>query len=278
MIGSGRLACACLDACLATGLPVECVEPEAWAFSALRNACRTLGVEFRQTVDRVELRQSFSGLREPTLVVSAYNSYLFPEAVRRKPNLLIVNYHDALLPRHRGRNAPAWAIFEMDICTGVTWHEIGHEVDRGSAILQEAIDIPAHITALGLTRQTLVLGARTFAEILPSLLGRTYAVAPIPEGHGESYHRGSEIPNEGVLDLGWPVGKAYAFLRALDYGGLPVFPPPRVRVNGADLTIVGYRAPVPAEMAMEDRASTPGENVIVLRDARQTLSVTVRVS
>jgi hypothetical protein len=48
------------------------------------------------------------------------------------------------------------------------------------------------------------------------------------------------MPNGGILDMTWPTHRVSAFLRSLDYGKLPVFPPARVTVAGREHAILGY--------------------------------------
>ena len=57
-------------------------------------------------------------------------------------NKLIINYHNSLLPKHPGRFAEAWSIFEEDKKSGITWHLVVPEVDKGKIILQKDIEFP----------------------------------------------------------------------------------------------------------------------------------------
>lgn len=241
IIGTGRLPCSCLEHCLRLKLNIVGVEPEQQAFSPFKAACSRNNVDYRLLVDKDLLADFFSGIRVPTLVVSAYNIYLFPECVLDNPNLFIVNFHNSLLPRHRGRNAPSWAIFELDRETGITWHKITKRVDSGDVIAQQPIPIDDRMTALELTLRTLEVGAEVFGRILPQLAGGGH-LATTPAGHSDDKpHRAKDVPNGGVLDLGWSVKKISAFLRSMDYGKFGVFPCPRVAILGSNCEIGSYR-------------------------------------
>ena len=240
VIGTGRLACSCLGAVLARTKAVECFEPEESSFSNLRSMCAKNGVAYLCCTDRRILEAELSRRTAPTLVVSAYNSYIFPDRVLANPLLRIVNFHNSILPRHRGRNAPSWSIFEMDRTAGVTWHQVGAEIDRGVIIAQREFLLPGDITGINLTQTTLAVGAQVFEEVIESLLSGDYATHPPDRLDGETFHLSKDIPNDGLLDLKWSFDKAFAFLRALDYGKLKVFPTPRVIVLGQQLLIVGY--------------------------------------
>ena len=235
IIGTGRLACACLEACLAGPVPVACVvESENHAFSPLAALCRKRNIEYSLMLDREKLSQFFLSINQPTLVVSAFNYFIFPRRVLENQSLNVVNFHNSLLPQHRGRNAPTWSIFEMDAVTGITWHQVHPAVDKGDIITQRKIEIGGDTTALALTLKTLDVAAQAFREILPSLLDGSYPRTPIQKNGAGSFHRSTDVPNGGVLDLGWSLDRAYAFLRALDYGKFAVFAAPKTCFLGKD--------------------------------------------
>jgi methionyl-tRNA formyltransferase len=263
IIGTARLASRCLEAGLASRSEVVCLEPENDGFSPLAAVCRKRGIEYHLMEDRGNLLRYLVSINRPTLVVSAFSPYIFPREVMQNQALDIINFHNALLPRHRGRNAPTWTIFEMDPVTGITWHQVNAEIDMGDIIIQKRMDIPRDITALELMLQTLDLGTQAFQEILPSLLDGSYFHRPMPrEGKGNP-HRSTDMPNGGVLDTDWKIEQACAFLRALDYGRVRVFPLPRVRWSGKELPITGYRI----------RRNVPVENgsAIMFDDHKQQL-------
>ena len=258
IIGTGRLACACLESCLLHTENVECVEPENAAFSTLRSLCAKRGVKYYCLLERDALKTFFLGCASPTLVVSAYNSFIFPKPVLASPWLTIVNFHNSLLPRHRGRNAPTWTIFEMDDVTGITWHRVTQEIDQGEIICQRDLKVPSDVTAINLTQQTLDLGAEAFREILASLLDGTHKAVPGDRRGEETLHRSSDVPNAGILDLSWSLPKVYAFLRSLDYGKAKVFAPPRVHLLGKQFVVLGYHHKL-------EEAIHPAGNVIEVR-------------
>lgn len=240
VIGTGPLACECVTAARQTTPRVTCIEPEEQAMSRLPALCRRLGVEYRRETDRAALRHHFETIRSPALVVSAYNSYIFPRAVVENPHLLLVNFHNSLLPRHRGRNAPTWAIFAEDAETGVTWHLVQASVDAGDIVMQQSLAITPLVTAIQLTRQTLELGSRTFKAALPSLWNGDYQARPQAAETSGKLNKSTDIPNGGVLDLTWERHRISALLRSVDYGGLPVFPPLKVYLPEGEFRVARY--------------------------------------
>lgn len=74
------------------------------------------------------------------IIFSINNVYIFTKDLI--DNHLIINYHNSLLPKHPGRFAEAWAIFEEEKKTGITWHIVVPKVDKGKIILQKDIEFP----------------------------------------------------------------------------------------------------------------------------------------
>lgn len=275
IVGTGRLPCACLEACLAGLVPVAgVVESGDHAFSPLAALCQRRKVKYTLMLDREQLSQLFLSINQPTLVVSAYNYFIFPQRVLDNRTLNVVNFHNSLIPRHRGRNAPTWSIYEMDAITGITWHQVHPVVDMGDVITQRKIEIGRDTTALDLTLETLTVAAQAFQEILPSLLDGSYARTPVKKNGEESYHRSTDVPNGGVLDLGWSLDRAHAFLRALDYGKFAVFAPPKAHFLGMDLAITNYRIQRNSPNGSGKPSLTFRDNQLVLRSEDVELSIT----
>jgi methionyl-tRNA formyltransferase len=274
IIGTGRLGCSCLESCLEHPLPVQCLESERQPFSPLAALCRKRGVEYRPVFESDALTDFFLGVTGPTLVVSAFNNYIFPAHVLKNPALNVINFHNSLLPRHRGRNAVTWSIFERDAVTGITWHQVDPRVDTGDIIIEKQIPIGADTTAMDLSLQLLDVAAQAFREILPSLLAGSYPRQPVSRMDGASYHRSTEVPNGGWLDLGCSLDQAYAFLRALDYGKFKVLPGPRLRMLGSELAITAYRMHHQFAGANTSAVVEFTGNILVLRSPQAELTMT----
>ena len=186
------------------------------------------------------LNSRLISIDDDTLVVSASNRYLFPEAVLARPCLFVVNYHGALLPKHPGRNAEAWAIYEGDAEGGITWHKVVADVDAGDVFVQKSVPITENTTSFSLLREYARLAQQSFLEIVDGLLyGSAVAVKQIGERDPVMYSW--MRPNEGVLDVTWPCKKVSAFLRAFDYGPLHALGCPQVMIEGARYDIQNYK-------------------------------------
>ncbi|WP_245162265.1 formyltransferase family protein [Campylobacter ornithocola] len=100
-------------------------------------------------------------------IISVNNFYIFKrECVESN---FIINYHNSLLPKYRGRNAHIWAIWEDEIATGITWHKVDHNIDTGDIILQKEIKINKSFTAIKLLQMQQNLAINSFKECLENI-------------------------------------------------------------------------------------------------------------
>lgn len=105
--------------------------------------------------DHVNRKQFFDilvNINISTLIVSAVNPYIIPKDVLDNQKITPINCHHALLPKHPGRNAEAWAIYEEDVEAGITWHFITPDVDAGKIIIQKKFTLDESFTSLKLLR------------------------------------------------------------------------------------------------------------------------------
>ena len=194
-------------------------------------SCAAKQLAYKQLTPDEMTAQLLSDLETgPLTVISAINTYIFPRAVIEHPNFYGINYHNALLPAHRGMNAEAWAIFQMDSDSGITWHRIIEQVDKGEIICQKKIALPASITSMKLLRIQRDFAFQSFLEFAPQLLDGSLATYPQSAEPGE-FHWIHAVPNDGYLDLSWSMEKISAFLRAMDYGALYTLGKPKIKLD-----------------------------------------------
>jgi len=253
-IGSGSLLTNCLRVAAVSAVgQITCIESETKEFSNLATVCTSLGVKYLSLTNRNEIAAFFQQVAEKTLVLSIHNNHIFSKASLSNENLRVVNFHNSLLPKHPGRNAPSWAIYEMDEKAGITWHEVVPEIDRGAIICQKEVAIEQTHTGIILTRLCVNLGLQSFQEIFPVLLNGSYSAVLQQPSAGSKMHYSYETPNDGVFDTNWPVKKMSAFLRSLDYGIYPIFPKAKVFLQNEWHTIEKYKlAPFGESSAKRD--------------------------
>ncbi len=165
------------------------------------------------------------------LIFSISNIYIFKKEIIK--NHVIINYHNALLPKHKGRFAEAWAIYSQDKVTGITWHIVSEDIDCGDIIYQSEILLDDKFTALTLLMLQSKLAINSFKSIVNDIL-KNKAIKVYEQKNIEKFgeiHYSWEKPNKGYLDLNWDGDKISAFLRAMDYGVLKMLGEPYLRLD-----------------------------------------------
>lgn len=181
-------------------------------------------------------------MRKPLLVLSVENMYVFPRPIAEHPLIEILNYHNSLLPRHRGMHAEAWAIFENDERAGFTWHLVDASLDTGSIVYQEAFNVTQKETSLELlgkcSKQALKAFKQFFAHYERGTI-RPICQSVLSEVPCKTHNR-HERPNDGILDVTWNLKKIASFLRSYDYGKLRHLGTPSLILEGERYTWNSY--------------------------------------
>ena len=154
---------------------------------------------------------------QPVLIVSVgYLDILSPAVLGKVDG---INCHYALLPLHPGRSAVPWAIFEGDRATGITWHRMTEQPDRGNILMQAACPIGPADTQLSLFDKLHDLAAVTFPAALRLAWGGWDGWR---QEHDDwnAFHRAGP-PLGGVIGETWPPDTVERFIRAMTYPPLP---------------------------------------------------------
>lgn len=227
VVGSSRLWGYCALECNKQ-YPTEAIENgHAGENRAVRKALAGI---FQKKLDRKDTMDYLDRISERTLVFSVCNTYLFPQSLVRKFNMTIINFHPALLPKYPGRNSEAWAIYEGEEETGITWHYVDENVDNGHMIVQKRLPIEERDTAISLYIKLLKAGEESFSEAL-SLVRENAAVESPLNTDPKDIKLSKDIPNGGFFDLNWDIDMAGRFLRAMDFGLFPQFPNPFIVID-----------------------------------------------
>ncbi|MDG0873202.1 hypothetical protein L5D93_12250 [Paenibacillus thiaminolyticus] len=237
VMGSGSLASNCILHLLQMNIPIPMTiyETNITNISTLESLAASNGIKYID-VPKEDIFLDLAAIRKSTLILVIGCYYIIPAEVIGNRCLSIINYHNSLLPKHPGRNAEAWAIFEQDKKTGITWHYVDERIDTGEIIIQREIPLDDSFSSLSLLRLQNMLALDTFKIIINDLLvGTISSYSQNKELRGR-LHLSSEIPNSGFLDTTWNIQKIKAFLRAMDYGALRRMGQPKVIINHAKYT------------------------------------------
>ena len=74
------------------------------------------------------------------VLVFSCSQILSPEFLSNK-EIKYINFHDSILPRHKGPAPSFWVLYYKEETTGYTLHTISGEVDSGEIIYQEEVSV-----------------------------------------------------------------------------------------------------------------------------------------
>jgi len=237
VMGSGSLASNCILHLLQINIPIPITiyETNITNISTLESLAASNGIKYIN-VPKEEIFLDLAEIKKNTLIFVIGCYYIIPSGVIENRCLSIINYHNSLLPKHPGRNAEAWVIFEQEKTTGITWHYVDEKIDAGEIIIQREIPLDDSFTSLSLLKFQNRLALDTFKVIINDLLAGTISSYSQNKELRGRLHLSNEIPNNGLLDLTWSIQKIKAFLRAMDYGALRRMGQPKVIINRVKYT------------------------------------------
>lgn len=212
--------------------------------STFERYCLKNAPNYRRFDDKNELTDFLLKIEEKSLIISANNYFIFSENIVEKNNLIIINFHNSLLPNHRGMNAALWAMIDKDEYTGITWHKIDKEIDKGFIIYQEKYLIKKNETLYTLTKELLDIGSSYIKNNFTELLSYDYNNLKITNNKSDNlngkYHYGDELPNNGYLNLESDSEEIDLYLRAFDDNHLNIIPKLKVKIDNIRYEIVKY--------------------------------------
>lgn len=116
------------------------------------------------------------------LIVAAHSHSFIGRPTRLAAKLGAIGYHPSLLPRHRGRDAIAWAIRMREPVTGGSVYWLSEGIDAGDLAAQQHVFIRPDDTPAELWRRALFdLGVRLIRWVIEDL--SRGVVVRVPQDH-----------------------------------------------------------------------------------------------
>lgn len=157
-----------------------------------------------------------------------------------------VNYHNGLLPAHRGMKATAWSIYDGEGRTGFTFHRMNGKLDDGPILLAGTIPVRNGHSAADLDLVKAAAAAKSIAGLMPMLAEKHPG---IEQGQGGVFHSYKDYLS--MVTVGDPAVLSHKEIerRLRAFGRLKI----RIANSWYDVTKV-------RKMTKADR---PGESVLV---------------
>tara|TARA_B100000963_G_scaffold328362_1_gene316787 strand:- start:580 stop:1362 length:783 start_codon:yes stop_codon:yes gene_type:complete len=94
------------------------------------------------------------------------------------PSIGIINRHNALLPKNRGRLTPFWVLFNKEKETGVSIHFVDEGIDSGDIIIQKKFDVENKDNFNSIVKKNYGLASIAIIEALKILENDKFKIIP----------------------------------------------------------------------------------------------------
>jgi methionyl-tRNA formyltransferase len=157
---------------------------------------------------------ALTALQADVFVVVAFR--MLPDVVWKLPRLGTFNLHASLLPAYRGAAPINWALINGDTQTGVTTFLINEQIDAGSILLQDKIDITAHMTVGELHDTLQEMGAQLTLQTCNALAEGSISPQPQIPITGKRALAPKLFKENTRIDWSLPAGELHNLIRGLD--------------------------------------------------------------
>lgn len=245
VLGVGKIACGVLKHIVALrdiyGYQVLYINNGKSVYDEGKAFAYDANVEYREIYDSKEMTKFFLSITVNALIVSAGNFYLFPKEVIQMQNLVIINFHNSILPDYAGRNAPSWVIFNGEKETGITWHYVSTGIDDGAIICREYCEVGREEKAYHLAGRLMKLGIIGFERCFRNILDDTVQSIPQNRYDVQKIYYAKDIPGGGQCSSNDTTDDIYRLLRSMDYGKADIFPAIVLLWENKPLKILRYK-------------------------------------
>ncbi|MFI5781325.1 amino acid adenylation domain-containing protein [Nocardia sp. NPDC051570] len=213
IIGDELIAAECAEILIREQFTVLSIVTES---AELRSWCHRNGIQCTSAgIEAVD--EYLSGDYE--YLFSIANLRMLPGSILNRPTEYAVNFHDSILPRNAGINAPSWALINGDRFLGATWHIMQQSADTGDILEQEEFEILDDDTAHTLNIKCADAAVRSFDRLVRSIRHNQLRRRP-QDLDLRTVHRSAESPPRGgIIDWNDSARTIERLVRACDFGG-----------------------------------------------------------
>ena len=272
VIGCGKIAVTAMKYIASLketyGFSLCFIQHEIQELTAVKKVCDENSISFLTLPKKEDVTSELLKYDTNTLIISAGNYYLFPKKLLQKENVTAINFHNALLPKYPGRNAPSWAIFYEEKESGATWHQVTESVDSGAIIWQGTCEITEDMKAYELTAKIMELAQKGLEEFLEELLEKGVNGKAQTCLENRRMYYSKDVPADGLLKITDEPLYIYRTLRAMDYGKMGPFPNATLELeDGRLVSVVRYKKK--AALVLKEEETTDNYVVLDLDDANK---------
>ena len=136
---------------------------------SIRHIAKKYGIPLNKfsTVNDKELVDLLRNLKPDVIINQAPG--ILRESFLDTASIGVLNRHNALLPKNRGRFSPFWALYKQEQYTGITIHFVVKELDAGEIIIQKRIKISKNETVSSLVKKCYSIAPSAMIEAIEKL-------------------------------------------------------------------------------------------------------------
>jgi methionyl-tRNA formyltransferase len=142
--------------------------------------------------------EALKSLNADLFVVVAFR--MLPELVWSLPKKGTINLHTSLLPNYRGAAPINWVLINGEKETGITTFFINKQIDAGTIIQQEKIELTKNTTAAELHNTLMNKGSELLINTLDSI--KNNSVIQTPQQHNATMLEAPKLTKE-LLKIDW---------------------------------------------------------------------------
>ncbi|MBA7530622.1 Methionyl-tRNA formyltransferase [subsurface metagenome] len=120
-----------------------------------------------KTLNSSSFREKLKNLNIDIIINQSQN--IIRKELLEIPKIGIINRHNALLPKNRGRLSPFWVLYNQDKATGVSIHFVEEDIDSGDIIVQKKYKVSAKDNFNTLVKKNYEIAPSAMLEALDKL-------------------------------------------------------------------------------------------------------------
>lgn len=140
-----------------------CKDPTVYGYA------KNLGIEVKK-IANPNSKQTCDYLKsiKPDVIINQSQSFI-KKRLLDIPKIGVINRHNALLPKNRGRLTPFWVLYKNEKITGVSIHYLDKKLDSGDIIVQKEFPVKAKDNFNSLVEKNYQIAGKAMLEALDLL-------------------------------------------------------------------------------------------------------------
>ncbi len=155
---------------------------------SIKSAAKKIGAEYN-VVKNINDKDFVEHIRklDPDIIISYSAPQVVKEPLLSMPKYGIINVHGALLPNYRGLLPSFWYLYNDEKTGGATVHFMSSNIDDGSIVIQDSVDISDCKTMFELMKRTKKLGGELIIKAVELISEGKAQVKPNNSEEGSYY-------------------------------------------------------------------------------------------